>query len=202
MADMSPRILMRTIYLAASSSILVAACGPTGSGNVVTETREVAEFDSIEVSGGITLRLTAAVDADPSVTVTYDDNLIDRVGTDVHGTTLVIESRGGFTVLGEGRLVEVTTPSLDELEASGGTEVTGSGSLGSLSLAASGGTEVDLADLIVDSMNLEASGGASVVVNVTERIEGAASGGAEVTILGNPASQIMDVSGGADVGNG
>jgi hypothetical protein len=179
----------------------LVACGPTGSGNVVTETREVGGFDAIEVSGGIVLRLTVDANADPLVTATYDDNLQDRIGTEVDGTTLVIRNIGRYTVLGEGRLVDVTTPTLVALEASGGTDVTGTGAVGSVTVQASGGSDVDLSDLIADSMVLAASGGASVVVNVAERIEGEASGGAEVTILGDPASQVIDVSGGADVGN-
>jgi hypothetical protein len=51
-------------------------------------------------------------------------------------------------------------------------------------------------------MTLEASGGANVVVNVTDAITGSASGGANVVVEGDPPLLNIDVSGGADLSNG
>lgn len=45
------------------------------------------------------------------------------------------------------------------------------------------------------------SGGSNVTVNVTDEIVGNASGGSDLTILGDPAGQRIDVSGGAEVRN-
>lgn len=180
---------------------LLTACGPMGSGNIVSEPREVGAFESIEVSSGIDLSLTVDQTADPAVTAIYDDNLLDRIVTEIEGATLVIRSRGGITTLGEGRRVEVTTPVLVELSASGGSDVDGSGALESLSLDASGGSDIDLSDLVVGSMVISASGGSEARVSVTDEISGEASGGSDVTILGDPANQRLDVSGGADVSN-
>jgi hypothetical protein len=181
----------------------LAACGPSGSGNVVREQRDVGPFDSIEVSGGIALRLNVDPSAATSVTVNYDDNIIDRIVTEVDGTTLQIASRGTYnTIGGEERYVEVIVPTLQGLTASGGADAIGEGAVDVLDLRASGGANVDLALLPVGDMTLEASGGANVVVSVTDAITGSASGGADVVVHGDPPLQNIDVSGGADLSNG
>jgi hypothetical protein len=192
-------------YLRLSGAVIavmsIAACGPIGSGDLVSEEREVGEFEGIHVSGGIDLDLTVDPAAAVSVTVVYDDNLLERIETEVEGTTLVIRSRGSYSVSGPGRLVEVTTPVLEELAASGGSDVDGSGTLDMLLIAASGGSDLDLSDLVAGSVSVNASGGSDVTVNVTEEVVGSASGGSDLIILGDPASQHIDVSGGADVNN-
>ena len=183
--------------------MLLAACGPSGSGNIVSEDRDVGAFDSIEVSGGIALRLTIDAAAETAVTVTYDDNIIDLITTEVDGTTLKIESNGTYSTLGgEDRFVAVTVSSLQGLSASGGADVIGEGAIDVLDLSASGGADVDLALLPVGDMTLDASGGANVVVNVSDAVTGSASGGADVVVQGDPALQTIEVSGGADLSNG
>ena len=185
------------------SMTLLAACGPSGSGNIVSEDRDVGAFDSIEVSGGIALRLTADSGATAAVTVNYDDNIIDLIATEVDGSTLKIESKGSYTTTGgEDRFVEVSVANLQRLTASGGADVIGNGSVGVLDLRASGGANVDLSLLPAGEMTLEASGGANVVVNVMDAITGSASGGANVVVEGDPPLLNIDISGGANLSNG
>jgi len=181
---------------------LITACGASGSGNIVTEVREVGEFDNIEVSGGIDVRLEVDPAAPITVSAIHDDNLVDRIVTEVEGNTLVVRSRGSFDFFGSGQMVEVSMPELVGLSASGGSDVDGSGVARSLIVEASGGADLDLAELAVDVMELHASGGSDVTVSVTGEISGDASGGADVTIHGDPPAQDIDVSGGADVNSG
>jgi len=187
----------RTTLLALVAGLLLA-CGPAGSGDVVSEPRDIGSFTGIEVSGGIDLLLVVDPDAPVSVTVVYDENLLDLIETEVIGSTLEIERRGSISFVGDGRRVEVTTPVLEMLGASGGSDIAGSGSLDELELAASGGSDVDLSDLSVASMTIDISGGSDARVNVTGEISGGASGGSDIRIIGDP-SQNLDVSGGSDV---
>jgi len=189
----------RLVIAAVIATALLAACGPRGSGNIVTEVREVGEFANIEVSGGIDLRLTVDPAAPFTVSAIYDDNLLDRVVTEVEGNTLVVRSSGTLSVFGSGRVVEVSMPNLEGLTASGGSDVDGNGAAESIIVEASGGADLDLGGLVVDVMELHASGGADVTVNVTGDVSGDASGGSDVTIRGDPAARDIDVSGGADV---
>jgi hypothetical protein len=182
---------------------LLAACGPSGSGKLVTEDREVGSFDSIEVSNGIALRLTIDPAAEAAVAVTYDDNIIDRIQTEVDGSTLRIKSTSSYNISGGGdRFVAVTVPDMQVLAASGGADVIGEGASDVLDLTASGGANVDMTLLTVGDMTLNASGGANVIVMVTDAVTGDASGGANVVIEGEPPFQSVDVSGGADVSSG
>jgi len=194
--------VIRRVTMVVSAGLVVAACGPAGSGNIVSEPREVDAFDSIQISGGVDLALIVDDGAEASVTVVYDDNLQERIITELEGTTLVVRSRGTFNVVGEGRHLEVVAPTLNELSASGGSDVDGDGVLESMILDASGGSDVDLSDLEVTSMIVNISGGSDATVNVTEEIEGNASGGSDLTILGDPANQRVEVSGGSEVSNG
>lgn len=193
----------RTWTWLASSLALVAACGVTGSGDIVTEERTPGDFSRIEISGGIALRLTVDPGADSAVIVNYDDNVIGLIETEVVGDTLRIYNDGSYNTLGGGdRFVEVTLNDLSGLEASGGSSVIGQGEARLLEVEASGGADVDLATLTVAEMSLDASGGASLIVNVTQTVTGAASGGADVVVQGSPPQQGIETSGGAEVSTG
>ena len=187
----------------AVSMIVLTACGVTGSGEIVTEERVVSDVTRIEVSGGIALRLTAEPGSATEVSVHYDDNVIDRIKTEVDGDTLRIYNEGMYNTLGGGdRYVEVTVGDLLGIEASGGSDVIGLGQATTVEIEASGGTDIDLTGLPVVEMTLQASGGANVAVNVTEAITGEASGGADVSVEGSPAQQSIETSGGAEVSYG
>ena len=67
-------------------------------------------------------------EAEPSVSVTYDDNLLDNVLTRVSGETLVIEISGSIATFGNGgRAVSVVVDSIDWIEVSGGADLNASG---------------------------------------------------------------------------
>lgn len=188
--------------LIAGLALAVAACGMTGSGNLITEERDVGEFDSIDVSAGIDLILTIDPDAEHSVTVTYDDNIIDEVDTRVRNGTLFIDYRTSLTLVGSfgsDRVVEVTAPALDGIEASGGSSVVASGRLDAYSVTASGGADTDLRDLEAEEVEVDASGGADVEIYARDSVTGEASGGADVEVFGDPDNVRVDTSGGADV---
>jgi hypothetical protein len=177
---------------------VVAAC-TTGSGNVVTESREVGEFDRIEVSSGIAVELFIEAGSTAQVTTHFDDNLQDMIRTEVVDGTLIIEADGSFTVTGSGRMVEVEMPSLTALAASGGASVQGVGAVEQLAVRADGGSLVDLSDLVVQDMTVDVSAGADLDVTTESSIEGEVSGGATLTVNGDPATRNLDVSGGGSV---
>ena len=121
--------------------------------------------------------------------------------TRVSGDTLIIEYRSNFNVgvVGSGRVVEVTMPDLDDIDASGGADVTATGEVDSYRLDASGGADADLRDLTARAIEVDISGGADAEVFATGSVEGDASGGADLTVYGDPNRVIVDSSGGADV---
>lgn len=194
------RPIIRLLVFAIAAALVVVACGETGSGTIVTETRDVASFDRIETSGGIKVELTVDPNLPTSVEVSYDDNLIDNVVTDVSGDTLEVKITGSISTSGSGRrIVTVVTQSLVGVSSSGGSSVSGTGITGAYEADASGGAVLELRKLEATSVTVDASGGADVNVFATESVTGEASGGADVSVFGNPATVTVDTSGGADL---
>lgn len=185
--------------LVAVVALLVTACGAIGSGDIITEQREVDPFDRVEVSGGMAVDLLVDPAATPEVTVTYDDNLIDRVATRVRGSTLFVEFEDSVQLTGAGRFVAVIVPSLQSVKASGGSDVVGSGVNDELRVEASEGSNVDLTDLTTRAVSLDASGGSDMAINASETVTGGASGGSDVTVVGGPSEVSVDSSDGSDV---
>ena len=187
--------------LLAAVALLLAACdGEVASGELVTEERSVDPFDSLDIRDGVNVELTVDSGADRSVSVTYDDNLLDNVITRVSGDTLVIEFSGSVTSFGgRNRVVDVVVDSIDQIELSGGANLTASGSIAGYTVEASGGANADLSDLQAGKIEVRVSGGANVEVFATEEIEGEASGGANLTVVGSPGTVAIDTTGGANV---
>lgn len=173
----------------------------SGSGNIVSEARQVGDFDSVEVSGGLQVELILEPQGTVGVVSTYDDNLQEKIRTEVVDGTLVVEASGNIDVTEPGRHVEITVDSLETLLVSGGAEVNGTGSASVLAVAVEGGATANLTDLVVGTMDITATAGATANVAVVTGISGEVTGGAELTVLGNPASRNLDVSDGGKVSN-
>lgn len=188
-----------SIAAVVTAALLAAACGPAGSRNIVTDERVLAPFNRIEVREGIDLDLTVDASSDQLVTVVYDDNLLDRIGTVVTDGTLVLEVLDSFRVTGGGRFVGVVIPDLEQVEVDSGADVRGRGTAGLIRVVASGGGALDLVELEARDVVVDASGGAFVAVFATDSVTGEASGGADVVIHGDPETVDVDESGGAHV---
>ncbi len=135
-----------------------------------------------------------------SVSVTYDDNVIQFIVTEVDSNTLVIDTRGSFrTTEGLRRVVVVETDDVEVITARDGADVTGNGITHSYRLRASDGSDVDLLDLQASSVEIDASGGTDVRVFASQSITGEASGGADVEVFGSPPNVNVSESGAADV---
>jgi len=185
--------------LLAALVLTAVGCGSTGSGDIVSETREVGSFDRIDVSSGISVEITVDPAAPAGVASIYDDNLQDRIITEVNGNTLVIEVRGNVIAPGSGRMVRVAMPALIGLFADGGATVDGTGTADHLELRAEGGAAVDFEDMTVQTMNVGLDGGSTATVNPLQEVTGRVTGGATLTLTNGPASRDLDVSGGGKV---
>lgn len=206
--------------------LALAACeegffgtGEKGSGNLVTEVREVDSFDRIDVGSAINLDVVVDASVEQSVTVTYDDNLLDNLITRVQGGELALDFDGNVNLTGAAnRVIEVITPELVALDASGATDVavrgsesnlvidasgassvTVSGSAENVELDVSGASDVDLTDLSVADVALDVSGASTVTVDATGVISGEASGASTVEVRGDPASVLVETSGASSI---
>lgn len=78
-------VLTVTLVLLVSTSC-IRFVGFTGSGNVITEERTIADFDSISVSAGINLFIEQG--DDEALTIEAEDNIVPRISTDVRNGRL------------------------------------------------------------------------------------------------------------------
>ncbi len=149
-----------------------------GNKKVVKQERTIEAFSAIQVGGAFNIYFTQKDET--SLLVEADENLMDKIETEVSGETLKISSRNirNATSLN----IYLTGPDLNNIDISGAatlrTENTLTGE--NLSIEASGASE---ADMQVD----------------VETLKTRASGASEVKISGNAGQHTVVASGAADV---
>lgn len=160
----------------------LASCDQTtGSGNIVTETRKVGNFDAISVGGSfeVEVKMGDAI----SVVVEGDDNIMKYIETRVSGNTLKIETEDLHNYSDVHMKVFVTVPSLSRISASGSAEV--------------------VADNILTSSNkltFKASSSSSIRAEVNApEIETDASSSAIISLTGKTKSHKTEASSSADI---
>jgi hypothetical protein len=187
-------VMLVTLLL--SSCTLVAL---QGSGSVIMETREVSNFEQVDVCCGMQLVLTQG--EQEQLVLEGDDNILPEIETIVRGGTLNVHFRRnlgglrlrlsrpvivhlqmatiyGITISGGGSLetdrIETDRIETDRvtMEFSGGSQgMIGALQAGIATLNASGGGQIDIDNLTVDTLNLEVSGGGRTTI-----VEGVATG--------------------------
>lgn len=146
-----------------SMTTLGAQTTITGSGQVKEESRSLSGFDAIAVSDGIDVYLT--VGGNTAVKVIADDNLLPQLKTTVKGGVLTMEVDGNIRKSTKME-VHVTMPKVKAIDASGGSDVMGQGTINAddFRLGLSGGSDVKLA-LKAKSINCQISGGADAILS-------------------------------------
>ena len=193
-----------TMLLAA---LLCAACirpGVEGSGNVITESREVSDFNEIVLGG--TGRVIVEVTGTESLTIEAEDNIMPLLETRVRNGRLRLDTSGSISPTVE-IVYTITAETLDglvisgsgvaEAEAVDGTDfradISGSGNVevegtlsGLLSVSISGSGDFGGESLTAPEGRVDVSGSGNAVVNVTDDLEVSVSGSGEVEYLGEP----------------
>ena len=177
--------------------ILSAACNfGTGftnlSGEIVTDVRNVPDFDGLNVSSGINLILSQGTSQ--KLVVKADKDLLDDVITTVKGGVLKIYCERKFW-RDSNITVEVTFVDLDNLSASAGSNVKCTEGLkfDNLSLETSSGCNMDIT-VKASMLDVSSNSGANVHMDgITNQLEVHASSGANVK-LNNLEADIVSVS--------
>jgi Putative auto-transporter adhesin, head GIN domain len=146
------------------------------------ESRPLEGFDAVEVGGGIDLFLRQG--AGFVVEVESDEDVAEIV-TEVRDTTLEIRRKSSFNFFhwgGDHGSVRVTLPTLVSLTASGGSDVRTEGTFTS------------------DSLEIVASGGSDLTIDVSAgTVDAVASGGSDMRLSGSARSVSVRSSGGSDL---
>jgi hypothetical protein len=188
--------------------------GIRGNGHLVTESRQVTEFTSVEAEGAFDIEW---VPGPASCTIRTDENLLRHVETSMNGKKLVLEWHGqlhpthGMKVklssaaMTGARLtgaVRLTATRLSGngfyLEGTGATRVTLDGTVNELMATMSGASRLDAESLQVKTAELSISGAGKAEVSASDVLKVAISGAGKVTYTGNPAVE-KQVSGAGTV---
>lgn len=139
-----------------------------GSGNVITEDRDVSGFDRVTLAGFG--KVTIEQGNEESLTVRTDDNIMPYIRTEVKGDTLVLD----FTGKGERRSInpsdgiefDLVVKDLNRLDISGAGSVEVNDLEAEKFLAdLSGAGTLDIGSLIADELVVRQSGAGTVVVS-------------------------------------
>src|SRR5437899_3545980 len=92
-----------------------------GSGNVIAQSRQIASFSEIEVSGAYKIELTQ--DSVESLEIRGDDNLLEQVKTETSGNKLKISSKRNFCTTTP-IIIRAHVKNSTAIDASGANDVT------------------------------------------------------------------------------
>ncbi len=174
------------------SAVLLGACGISnfnfgkvlrGSGNVVSETREVSGFDKIRIDGAGELYLTQG--DQESLEIEAEDNIIERIQTKVVDGTLVISFDEDFPRLNliPTRTIRFNLSVIDieKITVNGAAKVVTKEWQGErLEMNINGAADIDMEQVDLGELDLQLDGGAECNLSgsaqdVTVRVDGAGS---------------------------
>lgn len=113
---------MKRIILFLFTLFILASCDrTTGSGNIISETRTVGNFDAINVGGGFNVEVKIGSPA--SVRVEADDNIMKYIEITDVGNTLNIRTEDLHNYSNVHMNVYITMPSLKNVKASASADV-------------------------------------------------------------------------------
>lgn len=158
----------------------LSACGMRvikGSGDLISETRQVSNFDSIELSGVGEVIITQ--DGSETLKIETDDNVMKYVKVEVEGKTLKLGFEPGTNIIDPSRLVFYVT--VDDL--------------GSVDVSGSGNVEAD--KLETDTLDVNVSGSGDVLIDSLSASKANVdiSGSGKVYLTGEVGSQTVAISG-------
>jgi hypothetical protein len=184
-----------------------------GSGTSATQVRHVERFSGVELAGSNNVMIH--VGAAQSVVVRADDNLLDRVTTEVQGSTLVIGNTPGSFETKSPMSVEVAVPALTTLTLSGNGNIvldglgadhlkvtlpgngtlTGSGTARRLDVSVGGSGSVFFTRLVANDVHAVVTGSGSIFVTASAALSAAVSGTGSILYGGNPQRVTRSVTG-------
>jgi len=200
--------------------VAVSACdgdvfGVRGSGNVITESRDVSGFNEIAVLGSG--NVVVEVNGSESLTVEAEDNIMPLLKTEVRNGrlelsvessisptvevkyTITAATLDGVSISGSG---DVAATGIDaesfDVEISGSGKVEPTGTADTLTLSISGSGRYDGEGLAASVGDVRVSGSGDAVVYVTEDLDVDVSGSGSVEYIGEP-SLTTSISGSGDI---
>lgn len=185
-----------------------------GSGNLVTEKREINDFSKIDAGGVFVLEISAGEEF--GVEIEADDNLLPHIRTEVSNGTLEIERAKSFSSRNPVK-VRISAPDIEALhlsgasrasirnidndafviDTSGASNVTAVGRTNRLTIDMSGASRVEAESFRANYVTIDGSGASRAQVFVSEELSADLSGASHVDYSGNPTEIRKKTSGGS-----
>ena len=189
---------------AATAAVTIAQDCEHGNGKSKTESRELAEFDQLEVSGAFEIKVTAGR-SQQTLSITAEENILPLIATDLTGRKLAIYPRKSICT-NMAVMVEINVANLVALVSSGSDNVKIKGlNPDKFSVSMSGSSDVELAgkarnleaeitgagkllarDLKTEETGLNISGSGTADVHASKKLSVQIIGVGEVNYYGNP----------------
>jgi hypothetical protein len=173
-----------------------------GSGAIIKTAYVITDFAAIQTSQSFNVRVVP--DSTYSVSVSYDDNLADYLVVEKKGdSTLVISLKDGYSYQWVTLSAVVHMPTLATLDASGASRFlveSGFPALSSLSIALSGASSCQAADVRCGNLVVDVSGASSVTLTGTaDSLSSVASGASTAVFTDCPTALAkVDLSGASE----
>ncbi len=157
-------VLLLTLSITSCNGNLNLIDGIDGSGNVVTEKRNIeTPFTKIQASTGVEVILEQGSPSEVEVEV--DDNLMKYIVTRVENGTLIVKIDGNINTM-ESAIVRVKTKTIEGLESSSGASIKTINKLSgtSVALKTRSGSTIQ-ADLEYEKVSCESTSGSEIKVS-------------------------------------
>lgn len=156
---------MKRILTVIVSAIIFCSCnGIKGSGNIITQTRNVNEFEGIKSTGSIDIEITN--DANQSVKVEADDNVMPYILTTVEDGLLDVRYKSDMSFINSHAKVYVSAQTLKKILLSGSGDITSKDTLKNaeqIDISVSGSGDIEA---LVDAPKVTANVGGSGTITL------------------------------------
>ena len=184
-----------------SVSVLSCRNGMRGSGNIIKETRQLSDINSLSVSGPIKVEIKNGLTS--SIIVEADDNIMPYVLTNISDKNLSIKLKGINNVRNGTINIYLVVPAVSKITTSASAEVRNTETIKNsdkLSFNASSGSLINV-NIDAPSVSADASSGADIILSGrTKNLTAESSSGSKVNLFSLQAENATaSASSGADV---
>ena len=164
-----------------------------------TDNRQLDQFNSIEVSTGMSVELTVASGTQQSVRVKTPDTFTGKVITKVIDQVLSISQEDAG--VGEGPSVTVAIPQLKSLVVDQGSAVTASGNINSYTVTLTQGSNLSATALRAEKVGVDLDQGSSAEIFAATAVTGSLRSGSNLQVRGDADTAQVMVESGSNLSN-
>ncbi|MEM9776983.1 MAG: head GIN domain-containing protein, partial [Chloroflexota bacterium] len=192
-------IIMLGIALVGAVGIGCNTLRITGSGNIIRETPELSDFDSVDLAGFGDLVLTQGETTE--LIIEADDQLMPHVNAAVRGNILRLSVGDGFEMIqttnAELRFL-LTVPDLESIDVSGSSDAEmGPFNLDQFSIDMDGSGDLDVSEMASGQLDINIGGSGDVTIAELEAdsVNARLGGSGKIVLAGNVDSQQIQIGG-------